>query len=85
MSDWREIRRQRSPRYEYFSDGTPIPDPPAGDLREALEEELAGWDEANRDFYYENRYSHAYGIDYVSGFTDGWEHAEKLIRKVLDR
>lgn len=42
------------------------------------------WQDETRDWYYDNRYTHEYGINYVSGFEDGWNHADELLRRALD-
>lgn len=49
-------------------------------LRELPDE----WEDASSHYYYENRHTHPYGIDYAAGFADGWDHAARLLREALE-
>ena len=42
------------------------------------------WEDDTRHWYYENRYTHENGIEYVAGYEDGWNHADELLGRALD-
>lgn len=58
------------------------PAPESFDATAALRRVMAlvrSWDDATREFYYENRHTHENGIEYVAGYEDGWNHAAELL------
>lgn len=41
------------------------------------------WDQQSREWYYANRYGPG-GVTYAEGFEDGWGHATRLLRALIE-